>query len=156
MTNYCLKVDIYLNVFVFMTESDLSEMHQEAWRHHLNWLSGSFQKLSEEEEEGDRDGSRSSSLMWGRLADRVQLIWICSHQQSQCLCGYPSIPVEVAVLSDVSPLPQRGLGELQSSSKRSLEAISLGGPRRKVLERRKAAEEPEKERGSGLRKRAHK
>ncbi|XP_023249311.1 Fanconi anemia group C protein isoform X1 [Seriola lalandi dorsalis] len=30
-----------------------SEMPQEAWRHHLNWLSSSLQRLTEEEEEGD-------------------------------------------------------------------------------------------------------
>ncbi|KAK5932380.1 hypothetical protein CgunFtcFv8_004086 [Champsocephalus gunnari] len=35
-------------------------MPQEAWRHHLNWLSCSLQRLTEEEEEGDEDGSRST------------------------------------------------------------------------------------------------
>eukprot|EP00066_Takifugu_rubripes_P024625 XP_011613891.1 PREDICTED: Fanconi anemia group C protein [Takifugu rubripes] len=39
-----------------------SEMHQEAWRHHLKWLSDSLRRLTEEEEEDDRDGSRSSCL----------------------------------------------------------------------------------------------
>ncbi|XP_070821229.1 Fanconi anemia group C protein [Chaetodon trifascialis] len=34
-----------------------SEMPQEAWRHHLNWLSGSLQRLTEEEEEEDGDSS---------------------------------------------------------------------------------------------------
>ncbi|XP_071339519.1 Fanconi anemia group C protein isoform X2 [Trachinotus anak] len=34
-----------------------SEMPQEAWKHHLNWLSSSLQRLTEEEEEGDGDGS---------------------------------------------------------------------------------------------------
>lgn len=66
ITNYWLKVDqsTYIQMdFNCMTESVLSEMHQEAWRHHLNWLSGSLQKLSEEEEEGDTDGSRSTCLM---------------------------------------------------------------------------------------------
>ncbi|XP_033475849.2 Fanconi anemia group C protein isoform X1 [Epinephelus lanceolatus] len=38
-----------------------SEMPLEAWRHHLNWLSGSLQRLTEEEEEGDGDSSSSSS-----------------------------------------------------------------------------------------------
>ncbi|XP_070760111.1 Fanconi anemia group C protein [Enoplosus armatus] len=36
-----------------------SEMPQEAWRHHLNWLSGSLQRLTEEEEEGDGESSSS-------------------------------------------------------------------------------------------------
>lgn len=40
--------------------SVLAEMSQEAWRRHLNWLSGSLQRLTEEEEEGDGDGSSSS------------------------------------------------------------------------------------------------
>ncbi|XP_029295217.1 Fanconi anemia group C protein isoform X2 [Cottoperca gobio] len=39
-----------------------SEMPREAWKHHLNWLSGSLQTLTEEEEEGDGDGSRSTRL----------------------------------------------------------------------------------------------
>ncbi|KAM7017971.1 Fanconi anemia group C protein [Tautogolabrus adspersus] len=41
-----------------------SEMPQEAWRRHLNWLSSSLQRLTEEEEEeeGDEDGSSSASL----------------------------------------------------------------------------------------------
>ncbi|XP_037634921.1 Fanconi anemia group C protein isoform X3 [Sebastes umbrosus] len=34
-----------------------SEMPQEALRHHLNWLSSSLQRLTEEEEEGDGDSS---------------------------------------------------------------------------------------------------
>ncbi|KAM3867458.1 Fanconi anemia group C protein [Diretmus argenteus] len=33
-----------------------SEMPQEAWKDHLNWLSGSLQRLTEEEEKGDEDG----------------------------------------------------------------------------------------------------
>uniref|UniRef100_A0AAZ1WY03 FA complementation group C n=1 Tax=Oreochromis aureus TaxID=47969 RepID=A0AAZ1WY03_OREAU len=33
-----------------------SEMPQGAWRNHLNWLSSSLQRLTEEEEEGDGDG----------------------------------------------------------------------------------------------------
>uniref|UniRef100_A0A671TJ06 FA complementation group C n=1 Tax=Sparus aurata TaxID=8175 RepID=A0A671TJ06_SPAAU len=37
-----------------------SEMPQEAWRRHLNWLSGSLQRLTEEEEGGDRDSSGST------------------------------------------------------------------------------------------------
>ncbi|XP_051806822.1 Fanconi anemia group C protein isoform X1 [Acanthochromis polyacanthus] len=36
-----------------------SEMPQESWRNHLNWLSGSLQRLTEEEEEGNGD-SRST------------------------------------------------------------------------------------------------
>ncbi|XP_019958245.1 Fanconi anemia group C protein isoform X2 [Paralichthys olivaceus] len=34
-----------------------SEMPLEAWRHHLNWLSSSLQRLTEEEEEGDGSSS---------------------------------------------------------------------------------------------------
>ncbi|XP_035514595.1 Fanconi anemia group C protein [Morone saxatilis] len=37
-----------------------SEMPREAWRHHLNWLSGSLQRLTEEEEEGDGDSISST------------------------------------------------------------------------------------------------
>lgn len=33
-----------------------SEMHCEAWRRHLTWLSGRLQRASEEEEEADADG----------------------------------------------------------------------------------------------------
>uniref|UniRef100_H3C3Z6 FA complementation group C n=1 Tax=Tetraodon nigroviridis TaxID=99883 RepID=H3C3Z6_TETNG len=32
-----------------------SEMHPEAWRHHLKWLSDSLKRVTEEEEEADRD-----------------------------------------------------------------------------------------------------
>ncbi|XP_008282273.1 Fanconi anemia group C protein [Stegastes partitus] len=35
-----------------------SEMPQESWRNHLNWLSGSLQRLTEEEEEGDGRSTR--------------------------------------------------------------------------------------------------
>ncbi|KAI3372760.1 hypothetical protein L3Q82_023221 [Scortum barcoo] len=37
-----------------------SEMPQEAWRHHLNWLSGSLQRLTEEEEDREADSSGST------------------------------------------------------------------------------------------------
>ncbi|XP_029365659.1 Fanconi anemia group C protein isoform X2 [Echeneis naucrates] len=37
-----------------------SDIPQEAWRHHLNWLSGSLQRVTEEEEEADGDGSGST------------------------------------------------------------------------------------------------
>ncbi|XP_018524757.1 Fanconi anemia group C protein [Lates calcarifer] len=37
-----------------------SELPQEAWRHHLNWLSSSLQRLTEEGEERDEDSSRST------------------------------------------------------------------------------------------------
>lgn len=43
----------------FISESVIAEMHQEAWRHHLKWLSDSLKRLTEEEEEGD---GRSSCL----------------------------------------------------------------------------------------------
>lgn len=51
------------------------------------------------------------------------LIWICFHQQSECLCGDPSIPYFHYLL-------------LKWWFYRSYEAVSLGkgGPRRKVLE----------------------
>ena len=34
----------------------LSEMSREAWKDHLNWLSGSLQRLTQEEENGGEDG----------------------------------------------------------------------------------------------------
>lgn len=54
----------------FITVSVIVEMHQEARRHHLKWLSDSLKRVTEEEEEADRDGSRSSCLKWERLAER--------------------------------------------------------------------------------------
>lgn len=49
-----------------MCVSPLAEMPQEAWRQHLNWLSGSLQRLTEEEEEeGDEDNSIRSRLESG-------------------------------------------------------------------------------------------
>lgn len=47
----------------FLTESVIAEMHQEAWRHHLKWLSDSLKRVTEgeeEEEEADTGGSGSS------------------------------------------------------------------------------------------------
>uniref|UniRef100_UPI0037E74A3B Fanconi anemia group C protein n=1 Tax=Semicossyphus pulcher TaxID=241346 RepID=UPI0037E74A3B len=38
-----------------------SEMPQEAWRRHLDWLSSSLQRLTEEEEKGDGESSSSAS-----------------------------------------------------------------------------------------------
>ena len=49
-----------LTIIVSVCELALAEMPQEAWRHHLNWLSSSLQRLTEEEEEGD--GSSSTRL----------------------------------------------------------------------------------------------
>lgn len=45
-----------------ITGSVAAEMHQEAWRHHLKWLSDSLKRLTEEEEEEDSGGSTSSCL----------------------------------------------------------------------------------------------
>ncbi|XP_027133425.1 Fanconi anemia group C protein isoform X2 [Larimichthys crocea] len=60
-----------------------SEMPQEAWRHHLNWLSGSLQRLTEEEEEGDGDSSSSTRLQRERGHHNVFDAWFllvqCAH-----------------------------------------------------------------------------
>nr|XP_046243666.1 Fanconi anemia group C protein isoform X2 [Scatophagus argus] len=37
-----------------------SDMPREAWRHHLNWLSGLLQRIAEEEEDGGGDSSSST------------------------------------------------------------------------------------------------
>nr|XP_020449402.1 Fanconi anemia group C protein isoform X2 [Monopterus albus] len=55
-----------------------SEMPQEAWRHHLNWISSSVQRLTEEEEEGDRDSGGST-----RGHHKVYEAWFLLVQ-----CGY--------------------------------------------------------------------
>ncbi|TKS78545.1 Fanconi anemia group C protein [Collichthys lucidus] len=55
-----------------------SEMPQEAWRHHLNWLSGSLQRLTEEEEEGDGDSS-SSTRGHHKVFDAWFLLVQCAH-----------------------------------------------------------------------------
>ncbi|XP_038558540.1 Fanconi anemia group C protein [Micropterus salmoides] len=55
-----------------------SEMPQEAWRHHLNWLSGSLQRLTEEEEEGEGDGS-SSTRGLHRVFEAWFLLVQCGH-----------------------------------------------------------------------------
>ncbi|XP_068560292.1 Fanconi anemia group C protein isoform X2 [Cebidichthys violaceus] len=60
-----------------------SEMPREAWRRHLNWLSGSLQRLTEEEEEGEEgDGGNSSSTRFARYR-RVFEAWFllvqCAH-----------------------------------------------------------------------------
>uniref|UniRef100_A0A3Q4H4R7 FA complementation group C n=1 Tax=Neolamprologus brichardi TaxID=32507 RepID=A0A3Q4H4R7_NEOBR len=44
--------------YVVKSESVLAEMPQGAWRNHLNWLSSSLQRLTEEEEEGDGRSTR--------------------------------------------------------------------------------------------------
>ncbi|AWP07292.1 putative Fanconi anemia group C protein isoform 2 [Scophthalmus maximus] len=58
-----------------------SEMPQEAWEHHLNWLSGSLQRLTEDEEEGDGDGDSSSSTSRGhhRVFEAWFLLVQCAH-----------------------------------------------------------------------------
>ncbi|KAK5871052.1 hypothetical protein PBY51_003954 [Eleginops maclovinus] len=53
-----------------------SEMPQEAWRHHLNWLSCSLQRLTEDEEEGDSDGSTRGHL---RVFEAWYLLIQCAH-----------------------------------------------------------------------------
>ncbi|XP_041793135.1 Fanconi anemia group C protein [Chelmon rostratus] len=55
-----------------------SEMPQEAWRHHLNWLSGSLQRLTEEEEEGDGDSS-SSTRGHRKVFEAWFLLVQCAH-----------------------------------------------------------------------------
>ncbi|XP_073322843.1 Fanconi anemia group C protein isoform X2 [Pagrus major] len=55
-----------------------SEMPQEAWRHHLNWLSGSLQRLTEEEEEGDGDSS-SSTKRHHKVFEAWFLLVQCAH-----------------------------------------------------------------------------
>ncbi|KAM7416045.1 hypothetical protein PAMA_018223 [Pampus argenteus] len=52
-----------------------SEMPQESWRHHLNWLSGSLQRLSEEEEEGDN----SSTGVHYKVFEAWFLLVQCAH-----------------------------------------------------------------------------
>ncbi|XP_035847804.1 Fanconi anemia group C protein isoform X2 [Sander lucioperca] len=56
----------------------LSEMPQEVWRHHLNWLSGSLQRLTEEEEDGDGDSS-SSTRGHHKLFEAWFLLVQCGH-----------------------------------------------------------------------------
>ncbi|XP_026177406.1 Fanconi anemia group C protein isoform X2 [Mastacembelus armatus] len=53
-----------------------AEIPQKAWRHHLNWISGSLQRLTEEDEEGDRDGDSSGST---RLFEAWFLLVQCGH-----------------------------------------------------------------------------
>ncbi|TNM89731.1 hypothetical protein fugu_003965 [Takifugu bimaculatus] len=63
----------------FRTESVAAEMHQEAWRHHLKWLSDSLRRLTEEEEEDDRGGSRSSCLNHHGVFEAWFLLVQCVH-----------------------------------------------------------------------------
>ncbi|XP_059192485.1 Fanconi anemia group C protein [Centropristis striata] len=56
-----------------------SEMPREAWRHHLNWLSGSLQKLTEEEDEGSGDSSSSSSRGLHKVFEAWFLLVQCAH-----------------------------------------------------------------------------
>ncbi|XP_034398532.1 Fanconi anemia group C protein isoform X2 [Cyclopterus lumpus] len=57
-----------------------SEMPQEAWRHHLNWLSGSLQRLTEEGEEGDGDNSASTRLArYHKVFESWFLLVQCAH-----------------------------------------------------------------------------
>uniref|UniRef100_A0A672ZP88 FA complementation group C n=1 Tax=Sphaeramia orbicularis TaxID=375764 RepID=A0A672ZP88_9TELE len=50
--------------YVCILVSAVSEMPQDAWRHHLNWLSGSLQRLAEEEEDRDGDGHHKLFEAW--------------------------------------------------------------------------------------------
>ncbi|KAA8593004.1 hypothetical protein FQN60_018459 [Etheostoma spectabile] len=78
-----------------------SEMPQDVWRHHLNWLSGSLQRLTEEEEDGDGDGDSSSSTRGHhKLFESWFLLVQCAHW----------VQVAVQLLSLVpllSPQPQQ-------------------------------------------------
>ncbi|KAM7391445.1 hypothetical protein PAMP_022134 [Pampus punctatissimus] len=56
-----------------------SEMPQESWRHHLNWLSGSLQRLSEEEEEGERDNSSTGLEAYYKVFEAWFLLVQCAH-----------------------------------------------------------------------------
>ncbi|KAM9858611.1 Fanconi anemia group C protein [Aulostomus maculatus] len=53
------------------------EMPEEAWRRHLNWLSGSLQRLTEEEEE--RDGSRLDREGHHEVFEAWFLLVQCGH-----------------------------------------------------------------------------
>ncbi|KAL6114034.1 fancc [Pungitius sinensis] len=59
-----------------------TEMPQQAWRHHLIWLSGSLQRLTEEEEDRDDDDEDDGSTRSGRY-HKVFEAWFllvqCSH-----------------------------------------------------------------------------
>ncbi|GAA6223156.1 Fanconi anemia group C protein [Lates japonicus] len=55
-----------------------SELPQEAWRHHLNWLSSSLQRLTEEGEEGDEDSS-CSTRGHNRMFEAWFLLVQCAH-----------------------------------------------------------------------------
>lgn len=48
-----------------LTDCVSTEMHHEAWRRHLTWLSGSLQRVSEDEEETDDSDGRT--VKWVRL-----------------------------------------------------------------------------------------
>ncbi|XP_031712476.1 Fanconi anemia group C protein isoform X1 [Anarrhichthys ocellatus] len=57
-----------------------SEMPQEALRRHLHWLSGSLQRLTEEEEEGDGDNSSSTRLeRYHKVFEAWFLLVQCAH-----------------------------------------------------------------------------
>ncbi|XP_040012329.1 Fanconi anemia group C protein isoform X2 [Xiphias gladius] len=55
-----------------------SEMPQKAWRHHLNWISSSLQRLTEEEEEGDGDSS-SGTRRYHKTFEAWFLLVQCAH-----------------------------------------------------------------------------
>ncbi|XP_034548902.1 LOW QUALITY PROTEIN: Fanconi anemia group C protein [Notolabrus celidotus] len=58
-----------------------SEMPREAWRRHLNWLSSSLQRLTEEEEEGEDGESSSSTSLEGhyKVFEAWFLLVQCAH-----------------------------------------------------------------------------
>uniref|UniRef100_A0A3B4FNB2 FA complementation group C n=1 Tax=Pundamilia nyererei TaxID=303518 RepID=A0A3B4FNB2_9CICH len=57
--NKCIHV-CFFHHYVIKSESVLAEMPQGAWRNHLNWLSSSLQRLTEEEEEEEEGDGRST------------------------------------------------------------------------------------------------
>ncbi|KAM8887309.1 Fanconi anemia group C protein isoform 2-T2 [Spinachia spinachia] len=57
-----------------------TEMPRQAWRHHLMWLSGSLQRLAEEEEDGDGDDNSSTgSGRFHKVFEGWFLLVQCSH-----------------------------------------------------------------------------
>nr|XP_020502116.1 Fanconi anemia group C protein [Labrus bergylta] len=76
-----------------------SEMPEDAWRRHLNWLSRSLQRLTEEEEEeeGDEDSSSSASIEGHHTVFEAWFLLVqCAHW------------LQVAVQLLVTPGPEDG------------------------------------------------
>ena len=107
--------------FVFIPEPFFffffAEMHQDAWRHHLNLLSGSLQRLTEQEDEGDRDDSSSTSLRWDRPAGAVCLLPPASWLPAcWSICSLFQLSAEEGPISQIFESHQRSPGALHSSS----------------------------------------